>query len=138
MNRLLINQHARNHIKIFPLYKGAEIPEDEGDQIRWAKAQFEELQQSNEAERLFIYRSNKKGFLVSVWRLHDLYYIVQCIRNEFRTYNTIIYINNEKEDSINIAKFLQANAITIMKDYKQQILDAKDYIIEGGNAKQIS
>ena len=129
MNKLLLNQKARNHIKVFPLYKGAEIPENEGDQIRWAESRFNELQQSDEAKRLFIYKNAKKGILVSVWELNNLYYLVQCIRNEFKTYNTIIYINNEREDTINIAKFIQANAINIMADYKQQILDARDYLL---------
>jgi len=129
-NKILLNQKGRNHIRIFPLYKDVCIPEDEADKIRWAQAKFEELENSSEAERLYIFKSVKKGYLVSVWQLNDLYYLVQSIRNEFSTYNSTIYITNEKNDMLAISKFLRENITTIMKDYKQQILDAGKYLAE--------
>ena len=129
MNKLLLADKGRNHIKIFPLYKDVEIPTDEGDKIRWAKARFEELQNANDANRLFICKNVKKGILISVWELNGLYYLIQCIRNEFKTYNVTVYIHNEKEDSLNIAHFLRAHMYEIMEDYKNQILEARDYLL---------
>lgn len=129
-NKILINSRARNHIKLFPLINGLDIPEDEGDKIRWCEERFKELEEDTKAVKLYNYSSIKKGFSVTVWESKGLYYMVQCIRNEFRTYNTTIYIHNQKQDCINIAKFLRKNVISIMNDYKQQILDAKKCMVE--------
>lgn len=128
-SKLLLNEKARNHIKIMPL-TDVVLPEDEGDKIRWCEAQYNLLLNSNDAKRLYYYKNVRSGILIAVWELNDLYYIIQSIRNEFKTYNNVIYIHNEKNDCINIAKFLRTNMTEIMADYKQQILDAKDYLAE--------
>jgi len=118
MNKIVLNSRGRNHIKFLPLNSGVVLPDSEGDRIRWAESVYNELLYSNEAERLFV--SKRKGYLVTAWQLNGLYYLTQCIRNISGTYNTTIYINNEREDTINIAKFLRDNAINIMSDIKKQ------------------
>ena len=130
MNKLLLNQSARNHIKIFPMKDTiSDLPESEADRIRWCEAEFKRLQRSPDAKRLYIFK--KRGnYLISVWEMDDKYYLVQCLRNEFKTYNTIIYISKFKDDMLNIAKFLQVNIDTIMSDYKSQILDARDALLK--------
>lgn len=130
MNKLLLNNTARNHIKIFPMKDiFNDIPESEADKIHWCRAQFKHLQHSPDAKRLALYRHKGKGYQISVWELDGLYYLVQCIRNEFKTFNTVIYISKERDDTLNIAKFLQENIEQIMSDYKQQILDARDALL---------
>ena len=130
MNKLLLNEKARNHIRFFPM-KGVELdlPEDEADRIRWCENEFDKLQHSMDANRLAFYKHRNKGYLISVWEMEGRYYLIQCLRNEFKTFNTTIYISNDKDDCLNIAKFLDKNADQVMKDYKQQILDARDWLL---------
>lgn len=117
MNKLLLADKANNYISIFPLKKDIEIPENKEEQIEWCKKTFENLQKSTEAKRLHIYRNVKSGILVSVWELDNYYYIIQSIRKPLtREYNNIIYINTEKEDSIQIAKVLTQNYRDYMKN----------------------
>lgn len=130
MNKLLLNNSARNHIKIFPLPgAGIELPESEGDRIRWCEAEFKKLRESAAAKRLFLLKHRLKGYLVSVWELDGLYYLILCLKNEFKTFNDTIYIGKEKGDMIAIAKFIQENIETIMEDYRNQILDARDALV---------
>ena len=130
MNKLLLNERARNHIRFFPMKNTiADLPESEGDRIKWCQSEFKRLQHSDTAKRLFYVRHKGKGYQISVWEMDGLYYLVQCLRNEFKTFNDTIYINKERDDTINIAKFLQANIDQIMQDYKNQILEARDDLV---------
>lgn len=130
MNKLLLNNNARNHIKIMALYNNPDVPDDEGERIRWCEKMFNNLQNSDKAVRIFSNKHVKKGFAISVWELDGLYYLIQSIRNEFGTYNNVIYINDIKEDTLNIAKFLKENAIGLMNDYRKQILEANEHVIK--------
>lgn len=136
MNKLLLSEKKRNHIKIMPLCDFDDIPDDEAGKINWCESKYNELQNSSEAVNLYLYKNAPKGYLISVWQLNNLYYLIQCIRNEFKTYNSVIYINNNENDTLNIAKFLKANIQQIMADYKQQILDARDYLQEHNNLQE--
>lgn len=130
MNKLLLNHRARNHIKFFPMENTIDnLPESEADRIRWCAAEFKKLQHSNEAKRLCLYKHRSKGYMISVWELDGLYYLVQCLRNEFKTFNSTIYISKERDDMLSIAKFVQENIEQIMRDYKEQILDARDALL---------
>lgn len=126
-NKLLLNNNSRNHIKFMPLVKNMKLPEDEGEQIKWAKETFERLENDENAQKLWHFSSRKKGVLVSVWK-SDYYYIIVSLRNEFDTYNNIIYISESENDSIALSKFLSQNYTEITKSYKEQILEAgEDY-----------
>lgn len=130
MNKLLLNNTGRNHIKIFPMKDTIkDLPESEKDRIEWCKAEFKKLQHSDNAKRLCIYKHTHKGYLISVWELEGLYYLVQCIRNEFKTYNDTIYISKDKDDLLSIAKFVRDNVDAIMADYKDQLLEARDALL---------
>jgi uncharacterized HAD superfamily protein len=128
MNKLLLNNNARNHIKFLPLNNSVEIPETEKERILWCESRFNELSNADNIIRHFTYKNGKKGYSIGVWEYNGLYYLIQCIKNEFGTYNDVIYIEKNKDDLIAIAKFLQKNIITIMSDYKEQILEAKEYV----------
>lgn len=131
MNKLLLNERARNHIRFFPMKNTFDdIPSDAGEKIKWCESKFKALQHSNDAHRLSIHKHRTKGYMVTVWEFDGLYYLVQCLRNEFKTFNTTIYISKDKQDMINIAAFIEQNIETIMSDYKQQILDARDALIK--------
>lgn len=123
MNKLLLRQNARNHIKIFPMKDLFELPEDEGDKIRWCEEKFKLLQHSDNAVRTYLQRNNKKGYLISVWQLGELFYLVNCIRTNTQTYVTTIYITKDGLDANSIAKFLYENVSEIMNDTKQSLLD---------------
>jgi hypothetical protein len=125
-NKLLLNNKARNHIKVFPVDKTIVIPEGEAEKIKWAESVYKRLEL--ESVNLVTYKNKSRGYMISVWQMDDKYYIIESIRNEFKTFNNTIYINDNKNDSLAIAKFLKDNIITIMSDYKQQLLDAKDSI----------
>lgn len=131
MNKLLLNERARNHIKFYPMKDiVTDLPDTEAERIEWCKKRFHELQHNADAKRLVIYKHKGKGYLISVWELDGLYYLVECIRNEFKTFNVTIYMDNQKEQMISIAKFIQENIDAIMADYKQQILDARDELVK--------
>lgn len=110
-----------------------DIPEDEGDKIRWCENQFKALQHSDDAERTYLQRNNKKGYLISVWQLNGLYYLVNCIRTNTQTYVTTIYITKDGNDASSIAKFLFENVSEIMNDTKQSLLDYYKAVVK--NAK---
>lgn len=131
MNKLLLNNSARNHIKVFPMPdSGIEIPESGEDKIRWCEKEFNRLQSDASAKRLCLYKHRLKGYLISVWSLDGLYYLIVCLKNEFKTFNDTVYIGKDKDDMLSIAKFLHQNIDTIMADYKQQILDARDWLVK--------
>lgn len=106
-----------------------DIPTDPGEQIKWCAAKFKELQESGSAKRLSLHRNKAKGYQITVWELNGLYYLIQCIRNEFGTFNDTVYISRDGQDMLNIAKFLKENIETIMADYKAQILDARNALL---------
>jgi hypothetical protein len=129
MNELVLNSKARHHIKLFPL-DNIEVPKTEREQLLWAESVFKALERSHDAKRLFLYKSKKQGYMISVWAHNDLYFLIQCIRNEFKTFNDTLYIGKTKDDMISIAKFLQDNVETIMSDYKSQILEARNWMLK--------
>ena len=66
--------------------------------------------------------------MITVWQLEEKCYLIVSLRNEFSTYNNSIYVGtgkSQKQDFINIAKFLSGNLNSLSKDYKKQILDAR-------------
>ena len=131
MNKLLLNRRARNHIRFFPMKDTiSNLPESESDRIKWCEAEFKRLERNNDAKRLVLHKNKAKGYLISVWQMDNLYYLILCLRNEFKTFNDTIYINSEREDTINIAKFLRDNVDQIMSDYKKQLLDARDELLK--------
>lgn len=136
MNRLLLNQTGRNHIRIFPMKDTVQdLPESEADRIRWCEARYKALEADPEAKRLCLYKNRTKGYLVSVWESKGLYYLIQCIRNEWKTFDDTIYVTKDGDDAVAIAKFVHENIETIMADYKQQILDARDQLLRDAAAR---
>lgn len=130
MNKLLLNDKGRNHIRVLPLKgSGIEIPEGEKERVLLANSIFKELQTSSDAKRLVLYKHKGKGYLISVWQIGAQYYLIQSIRNEFKTFNNTIYVGPDGPDMLSIAKFLRENIETIMEDYKNQILDARDWLV---------
>ena len=131
MNKLLMNERKRNHIRFLFAGELPEwLPEDEGDRIRWAESEFERLRQDPSARRLSLFSNKRKGYLVSVWTLGGKTYVIQCLRTiSGETYVSTIYLGLTESDALAVAKFLRENADTIMRDYKRQILDARDALL---------
>lgn len=130
MNKLLLNNSARNHIRFFPMKDAIDnLPESEADRILWCEAEFKRLQSSSDAKRLSIFKNKNRGYLISVWEMGERYYLIQSLKNEFGTYNNTIYISKYKDDMVSIAQFLKQNIETIMDDYRNQILDARKALV---------
>lgn len=134
MNKLLLNHKARNHIKFEITHESLkpilQYPDDEAERIIWCKNRFTELQNSFDANRLFLAKHKGKGYMISVWEYKGVYYIIQCLRNEFKTFNTVIFVNENLNDSLAIAKFVEQNITEIMSDYKNQLLDARAALVK--------
>ena len=132
MNKLLLNEKGRNHIKFFPMKDAVgseEIPDTDKDRILWCESEYKRLRISDDAENLVTYKNRARGYLISVWQLNTRYYLIQCIRNAAGAFNDTIYISNEKDDLLSIARFLKENIETIMSDYKEQITDARNALV---------
>lgn len=126
MNKIVLNSKANNYIKVYPLKEsGLEPPVDEKEQIDFARNIFDKLKNAYEAKKRYFYSNRAKGVQISVWVYDKHTYLVQCIRNEYKTYNTTIYINNDSEESINdlisCAKFLRTNYAGITKQFTEII-----------------
>lgn len=126
MNKIILNKSGRNHIRIFPLKNIIPLPEDAAERIRLCQSVFVELQQSDDVKKHAYYRHTKKGYQVSVWELNQKIYLVNCIRDLDHNYITTIYISDNLNDMLGIAKFLVSNIDDIMKDYKNQIIEGKE------------
>lgn len=130
MNKLVLNNKARNHFKFFPMKDVFDLPESEKDQILWAESLYKKLERSDDAINLYTTKHKTKGYMISVWEYESRYYLIQCIRNEFKTFNNTVYISYEKQDMLSIAKFLKNNIDSIMSDYKNQIIDLRNELIK--------
>lgn len=126
MNKILLNQKGRNHIKVM-LLKDSELdmPIDGAEQIKFCEKIFATLQQE-EATRHYYYRNVKKGYQITVYQIGDMVYLTNCIRDLDHNYVSTIYVSKNLNDMLGIAKFLVSNIDDIMKDYKNQIIEGKE------------
>lgn len=126
MIKILLNPEGRNHIK-FMASPEREMPEDEGEQIETVENIYNSLCEYGEIK----YEKIKSGnYAIKVVKLGGTFYDVVSLRNEFGTYNSTIYEMTNENDAMAIAKFIGKNIQTLMKAYKQQVLDAKDMMVE--------
>lgn len=127
MNKILLNQKGRNHIKVMLLKDSdLEMPTDKIEQIKFCETLFANLQHDDNAIRHFYYRNVKKGYQIAVYESDSKIYLANCIRDMEHNYITTIYVSKNLNDLKNIAKMLRENIETIMDDYKNQILEGKE------------
>jgi len=120
-NKLVIDPHGRNHFRFMP-DKDRVLPESEKEQIEMVEKLYNELVVGG----VIIYTKVKSGsYSIRAIRYNAMYYIVVCIKNEFKTYNNTIYELKFENDALAICKLIGKNILTMMSDYKKQILDAK-------------
>lgn len=106
-------------------------PEDEKEQLEWCDNIIQTLLKKS-VTRHFFFTKQKYGYMLTVLEYEGLYYLVTSTRNEFRTYNNVVYINNKDlGDLINIGKWMQANIDRVGKDYKENMLELRDDILKG-------
>ena len=131
MNKICLNIRGRNHWKILPATEEIKIPDSEKEQLIWADDIVQNLLKKD-IKRHFFFTNQKYGYMIGVYEQQGYYYLIHSIKNEFKTYNNVIYINNKNlNDLISIGKMMQDNIETIMKDYKENMLELRDDIIKG-------
>lgn len=127
MNKILLNQKGRNHIKVMLIKdSGLEMPEDNAEKIKFCETIFADLQHNDNAIRHFYYRNTKKGYQITVYQIDELIYLTNCIRDLDYNYVTTIYVSKNLNDLKGIAKMLRENIETIMQDYKDQIFEGQE------------
>lgn len=127
MNKILLNQKGRNHIKVMLLKDSElEMPVEDAEKIHFCEKLFINLQHDDNAIRHFYYRNTKKGYQITVYESNDKIYLTNCIRDMEGNYITTIYVSKNLNDLKGIAKMLKENIQTIMSDYKMQIIEGKD------------
>lgn len=110
MNFVLDNK-AMNYNKVMCLYD-YEIEPD-------PKAICDDLDNATE---LVKYRHVRKGFMITVAELNNYYYLIQCVKHdESGSYINNIYVSENKNDMLAIAKFLNKNLMELAHSYKEQI-----------------
>ena len=131
MNKICLNPRGRNHWKILPMPGVIKIPESEKEQLIWADTLVKRLKFSD-VKRHFFFTEQKYGYMITVIELDNIYYLIHSIRNEFKSYNNVIYINDKNlQDLVNIGKMMQKNIKTIMQDYKDNMLELRNDILKG-------
>ena len=126
MNQLVLNPKKNNFIKVFPLKESnLEPPVDKREQILWCRELFDKLKNSSNAKRKYVYTNRFSGIMISVWVLDDYSYLIHNLRNEMKTFNTTMYINNSSENAVNdfisCAKFLVKNQEEITRGISKAI-----------------
>lgn len=126
MNKLVLNPKKNNFIKVFPLKESKlEPPVDKREQILWCRELFDKLKNSSNAKRKYVYTNRFSGIMISVWVLDDYSYLIHNLRNEMKTFNTTMYINNSSENAVNdfisCAKFLVKNQEEITRGISKAI-----------------
>ena len=131
MNKICLNINGRNHWKIMPASDSIIVPESEKEQLEWCDKIVQTLLKAP-VERHFFFTRQKYGYMLCVLEYEGLYYLVHSIRNEFKSYNNVIYITDKNlEDLINIGKMMQANIEEIMNEYKLNMYELRDDILKG-------
>ena len=122
---------GRNHWKVMPASESIECPTDEREQLKWAEALVDRISHGM-VKRHFFFANQKYGYMITVVELDGLYYLIHSIRNEFKSYNNVVYVSDKNlQDLVSIGKMMQANIETIMKDYKDNMLRLRDDILKG-------
>ena len=133
MNRVLLNNAGRNHIKVFPLKHKDDLPLTEQERLAWAQQTYENLVTDKAAINHVIYSNKKKGYLITVYESQTKFYLGFCVRSNKGFYNTTIYINDNLSDLLAIAKFFKQNVEEISKSFKNSIIDIEKVVEEIAN-----
>ena len=119
-----------NNIKFHPLGKLEEsAPRDKKTAAQWAESIWNHIT-NDELKRHCIFQHKGKAtdkYTITVWSDDDNCYLIACIRSEFNTDSTTVYLQPKTDDNIqdfiNLAKFIHKNVASItgnaIKAYKK-------------------
>ena len=119
-----------NNIKFHPLGEIEEsCPKDKKEAAFWAEKVWNQIVYGD-LVRHAIYVKRGVGtdkYTISVWSDDDTCYLIACVRSEFNTDSTIVYLQPKSDDNIqdfiNLSKFIHKNVATItnqsIKAYKK-------------------
>lgn len=131
MNKICLNINGRNHWKVMPASDTIAVPDTEKEQLEWCDNIVQTLLKKP-IIRHFFFTQQKYGYMLCVVEYENIYYLIHSIRNEFKSYNNVIYISDKNlEDLINIGKMIQANIEEIMSEYKSNMYELRDDILKG-------
>lgn len=107
------------------------VPDTEKEQLEWCDNIVQNLLKKP-IIRHFFFTQQKYGYMLCVVEYENIYYLIHSIRNEFKSYNNVIYMSDKNlEDLINIGKMIQTNIDEIMSEYKANVYELRDDILKG-------
>ena len=116
-----------NRIRFEPIGFDLDFKEPVQSQI-WSENQWNHIV-NDELTRLSIYsrRLPENKYTITLWNDDEYIYLVQCIRTEYNTDDTLVYIAYNNENNIsdfkNIAKFIHKNILNIIKGSQSNVAE---------------
>ena len=137
MNKFRLNNKIHNHISFIPV-AGAYVPEfkDIIEEQAWAEDKWNYLLEAD-LKRHSCHVLNKPDLnkhMITVWTDNQYVYLITAIRSFYNTTKTTVYFQPFTEDNLSdfkaIAKFTHKNIGTLKEDYKNLVIDARNYILQ--------
>lgn len=112
-----MNKCIRQNWRIFNKVRFAPIKLDEPDGLKdineWAEKTYNHIVDDDLKREAYYCVKGKKGFTITVWTDDKYVYLVQVIRTEYNTDDTLIYAAELTDDNLNdfkaMAKFIRYN-----------------------------
>lgn len=124
-----MNKCIRQNWKIFNKIRFAPIKLDEPDDLsdinEWAERVYNHLVDDDLKRHCHYSVRGRKGFTITVWDDGQYVYLVQVIRSEYNTDETMIYAAELTEENLNdfkaMAKFIRYNIKEIIGHSKEGV-----------------
>lgn len=126
------NKCIRQNWKIFNKIKfipSKNIEFDKDNSQKWSEEIWKHIVE-DELERIVIYnRKDKENkYTITLWCDNRYLYLIQVIRTEFNTDDTVVYMNTYSDDNLSdfkaISKFIHKNILDIIKHSRESVLEA--------------
>lgn len=123
------NKCIRQNWKIFNKIRFTPIQLDEPDDLsninEWAERVYNHLVDDDLKRHAYYSVKGKKGYSITVWSDDKYIYLVQVVRTEYNTDDTLIYAADLTEENLNdfkaMAKFIRYNIKEIIGHSKNAI-----------------
>lgn len=135
MNKYLRqNWKIWNHIQFHPL--AMEVPEDETERMKWAESTWTHLCE-DDIELIRKSSHTVKGtdkWVICVVADDEYCYLIQCLRTEYNTDDTTVYMKPKSKDNVNdfiaISKFIHRDITKILNQSRKDVKQFNELINE--------